>query len=60
MAAIAASFSFTPVLPGGNIVVAGDSLSELKQKVKAQIEIKRQAAQGQVSALDAADAVLDA
>ena len=60
MAAIAGTFASTPVLPGGNITVAGDSLSELKLKVKQVIETKRQAGQGQVAACDAADAVLDA
>lgn len=60
---IKARFEFVPAVPGVNfsnpLAVEGESLSEVKQKVKDALAAKRSAAQGQLDAINAADASLD-
>lgn len=63
MAAIKARFEFNPAVPGVNfanpLTVEGESLSEVKQKVKDQLAAKASAAQGQLDAINAANAAVD-
>lgn len=63
MAAIKASFVFTPAVPGVTnslpLTVEGETLSAIKAGVRAALETKRNAAQGQVDAINAADTALD-
>lgn len=64
MAAIKARFEFTPAVPGVNfsnpLSVEGESLSEVKQKVKDQLAAKASASQAQLDAINAANAAVDA
>lgn len=59
MAAITATYVFTPALPSGSIVVSGNSESEIKANVKAVIATRKATAQGQVDALNQADTEMD-
>lgn len=60
MAAISASYTFTPALPGGTIQVTGNTESEVKAAVKAQLATRKATSQAQVDALNTADAEMDA
>ncbi len=60
MASISASYTFTPALPGSNpITVTGESESEIKTKVQAAIDARRQPAT-EVAAIDSAAAKMNA
>lgn len=52
--AINASYSFTPAVPGGTISVTGATESEIKTKVLAALQARRDTAQTQVEQVDTA------
>lgn len=60
MAAINATYSFTPAVNGGTIAVSGNSESEIKAAVKTVLQTRKDAASGQVVALDTALTEMDA
>ncbi len=57
--AINATYTFTPAVTGGSISVTGNTESEVKAAVKAQLATRRAANQANVNAIDTADAALD-
>lgn len=54
MALISATYTFTtvPVTPGGSVTVTGASESEVKTKVLATLQTRRDAQQGGTDSLD--------
>jgi hypothetical protein len=60
MAAISASFTFTPSVSGGVVNANGNNLAEVKANAKAVLAARRVSPVAQVEAIDAADAALEA
>lgn len=54
--AINATFTFTPALPSGSITVVGDTETEIKTKVLQTLATRKATSQGQVAALETAEA----
>jgi len=60
MAAISASYSFTPAVTGGTISVTGNTESQIKDAVKAVLATRSATTQAQLDALTAASNEMDA
>jgi len=60
MAAISASYSFTPAVTGGQISVTGNTETEIKSAVKAVLATRSATTQAQLDALAAAASEMDA
>ncbi len=59
MAAISATYTFNPNA-GGSIVVTGNTESEIKAAVKAQLATRRTTQQAAIDAINQADSEMDA
>lgn len=60
MAAINATYTFTPAVTGGLISVTGNSETDIKAAVKAVLQTRKDTATSQVTALDTALTEMDA